>query len=74
MRLNTLAGNFTAHAHTVTLNTFEIYFESTVLFTLGYGTNRNILGRRGWLNNLHLGLTMDDEMIYLSPAYPPENI
>lgn len=47
VRLNTLTGDFTAHAHTVMLNTFEISFESTVLLTAGYGTNRNILGRRG---------------------------
>jgi hypothetical protein len=72
--LGTLAGAFTAHLHTVTLKTFEISFESTVLFTPGYGTNRNILGRRGWLNNLHLGLTMDDETIYLNPAYESENL
>ncbi len=66
--LSTLAGSFHAYAHTVTLNTFGIIFESTVLFLPNHGTTRNILGRKGWLNNLHLALTMDDEMIYLRPA------
>lgn len=69
VRLNTLSGWFTAYAHTVVLKTFGIEFESTVLFSAGSRTQRNILGRTGWLNNLHLGLTMDNEMIYLRPAY-----
>lgn len=69
VKLGTLAGSFTGYAHTVILTTFEISFESIVLFSPIERTNRNILGRIGWLNNLHLGLTMDDEMIYLSPAY-----
>lgn len=67
--LHTLAGSFTAYAHTVVLTTSDIQFESTVLFNAAAGVDRNILGRTGWLNNLHLGLTMDDETIYLRPAY-----
>ncbi|HWQ34238.1 MAG TPA: aspartyl protease family protein [Blastocatellia bacterium] len=74
VRLSTLIGNFTAYAHTVNLNVLGIRFESTVLFTPAYGTTRNLLGRAGWLNNLHLALTMDDEMIYLNPAYSQENL
>jgi len=69
VRLATLAGSLTVFAHTVVISTFGLEFESTVLFNPAGGTNRNILGRTGWLNNLHLGLTMDDEMIYLGPAY-----
>ncbi len=69
VRLGTLAGSLTAFAHTVVINTFELEFESTVLFNSAYGTNRNLLGRIGWLNNLHFGLTMDNEMIYLGSAY-----
>lgn len=67
--LSTLAGSFTAYAHTVVVETYGIQFESVVLFNPARNTNRNILGRVGWLNHLHLGLTMDDEMIYLGPAY-----
>jgi hypothetical protein len=69
VRISTLAGGFTAYAHTVVLTTFGIHFESTVLFMAGFGVPRNILGRIGWLNALHLGLTMDDEMIYLKPTH-----
>ncbi|MEK7834384.1 MAG: hypothetical protein AAB401_25070 [Acidobacteriota bacterium] len=68
--LNTLTGSLTCYAHTVLLGTFGIQFESVVLFHPGRNTSRNILGRIGWLNNLHLGLTMDDDMIYLGPAFP----
>ena len=68
VRLGTLAGSLTCFAHTAVINTFELKFESTVLFNPAYGTNRDILGRIGWLNNLNLALTMDDEMIYLGPA------
>lgn len=67
--LSTLAGSFTAYAHTVVLETYGIQFELVVLFNPARNTTRNILGRIGWLNNLHLGLTMDDETIYLGPAY-----
>jgi len=69
VKLSTLAGSLTGFAHTVVLSTFELQFESTVLFNQDSSTNRNILGRVGWLNNLHFGLRMDDEMIYLGPAY-----
>ncbi len=65
VRLSTLAGGLTANAHWVTLHTLGISFESLVLFHPAYGTDRNLLGRRGWLNNLHMALTMDDEIIHL---------
>ncbi len=66
--LSTLGGRLYAYAHTVRLDTFGITFESSVLFSTS-SINRNILGRISWLDNLHLALTMDDEMIYLNPAY-----
>lgn len=69
LSITTLSGGFTTYAHTVQINTLGIIFESTVLFTPSYGTTRNILGRRGWLENLHLALTMDDETIYLRSIY-----
>ncbi|MDQ3010719.1 MAG: retropepsin-like domain-containing protein [Acidobacteriota bacterium] len=72
--LTTLAGGFTAYAHTVVLDTFGIRFESTVMFIPAYGTTRNILGRKGWLENLNMALTMDDEAIYLSSLSSNENL
>jgi hypothetical protein len=67
--LGTLAGTISTYAHTIQLHTLGIVYESTVLFSAHPGLPRNILGRVGWLENLHLALTMDDEMIYLNPAY-----
>ncbi|MGH9799282.1 MAG: hypothetical protein ACRD82_02880, partial [Blastocatellia bacterium] len=62
----TLAGDFTAYAHTIVLETFGIKFESTVMFMPAYGTTRNILGRKGWLENLDMALSMGDEAVYLT--------
>lgn len=72
VRLSTLTGVFTANAHWVTLHTLGIRVESFVLFHPAYGADRNILGRRGWLNNLHMALTMDDEMIHLKSLVEAE--
>jgi hypothetical protein len=71
VRLSTLADGLTANAHWVTLHTLGIRFESFVLFHPAYGADRNILGRRGWLNNLHMALTMDNEMIHLKSSLTP---
>ncbi len=72
VRLSTLAGGLTANSHWLTLHTLGVRFESLVLFHPAYGTGRNILGRRGWLNNLHMALTMDDEMIHLKSLVDAE--
>ncbi|NOT63997.1 MAG: hypothetical protein HOP19_27605 [Acidobacteria bacterium] len=64
-KLNTLAGDFTAYGHTITLHTLDLKFEAYVLFHQAYEAPRNILGCIGWLNNTHFALTMDDEMIHL---------
>jgi hypothetical protein len=74
IRLDTLAGGLTAYAHAVTLHTLGLSFESLVLFHPAYGSRRNLLGRNGWLNNLHLALTMDDDMIYLNPIASNKNL
>jgi hypothetical protein len=74
IRLSTLTGGLTAYAHTVELDTLGIRFESLVLFTSAYGTTRNILGRQGWLEHLHLALTMNDETVYLDSAYSQDTL
>lgn len=74
LKLTTLAGSLTAYGHRVKLHTLELAFESEVYFAAVYGMPRNLLGRRGWLEHLHLGLTMDEEAIYLNSIYPTENL
>ncbi|MFN7946882.1 MAG: hypothetical protein U0Z53_16140 [Blastocatellia bacterium] len=74
LRLGTMAGTLTGYGHRVIIQVLDLAFESTVYFTSAYGAPRNLPGRRGWLDNLHLALTMDDEMLYLNPAYSQENL
>jgi len=66
-RLSTLTGSLLAYGHTVTLQTFDLAFDSLVYFAADYDIPRNLLGRHGWLQMLRVGLIDHDEMIYLSP-------
>ena len=74
LKMATLAGSLTAYGHRVVIEVLDLAFESTVYFASVYGVPRNLLGRRGWLEHLHLGLKMDEEAIYLNPIYPTENL
>ncbi len=71
MRLATLAESFNAFGHEITLITFHFAFDITVYFAEDYAISRNLLGRNGWLRQVHLGLCDYDEMLYLS-AYNEE--
>lgn len=66
IRFNTLAGNFVAYGHEVTLKTFGIIFDATVYFAESHSVTRNLLGRNGFLQNVQLGLRDHDELLYLS--------
>jgi len=74
LRMATLVGSLTAYGHRVKLHTLGLAFESEVFFAAVYGMPRNLLGRRGWLEHLHLALMMDDETIYFNSIYPTENL
>ncbi|HMV84133.1 MAG TPA: hypothetical protein PLD20_18135 [Blastocatellia bacterium] len=66
IRLGGLAGLLEAFGHEVTLQTGQLVFESLVYFAKYPGLPRNLLGRRGWLRNLRLGLIDYDNLLYLS--------
>lgn len=66
IRLGTLNGYLEAFGHEVTLQTGDIAFQSFVYFAKYPGLQRNLLGRRGWLRNLRLGLIDYDNLLYLS--------
>ncbi|HMV49975.1 MAG TPA: retropepsin-like aspartic protease [Blastocatellia bacterium] len=66
IRLGTLGGSLEAFGHEVTLQTGDIAFQSFVYFAKYSGLQRNLLGRRGWLRNLRLGLIDYDNLLYLS--------
>lgn len=55
-----------AYGHYLTLQTFELTFESLVYFAKYPGLPRNLLGRTGWLRNLRLAIIDYDNMIYLN--------
>lgn len=64
--LGGLTGSLDAFGHEVTLQTGDLIFQSVVYFAKYPGLPRNLLGRRGWLRNLRLGLIDYDNLLYLS--------
>lgn len=66
IKLGGLTGTLEAFGHEVTLQTGELTFQSLVYFARYPGLPRNLLGRRGWLRNLRLGLIDYDNLLYLS--------
>lgn len=66
IKLSGLTGTLEAYGHEVTLQTGDISFQSVVFFAKYPGLQRNLLGRRGWLRNLRLGLIDYDNLLYLS--------
>ncbi len=64
--LSSLGGNVEAFGHEVTIETGDLFFQSTVYFAKYPGLPRNILGRRGWLRNLKMAVIDYDNLLYLS--------
>jgi hypothetical protein len=64
--LGGLTGTLKAFGHEVTLQTGALIFQSIVYFARDPNLPRNLLGRRGWLRNLRLGLIDYDNLLYLS--------
>jgi hypothetical protein len=68
-RFGTLAGTVPAYGHRITIETLGIAYESLIFFHIAYGMPRNLLGIGGWMEHLHLAVTMDDGTIYLKSIY-----
>lgn len=63
----TPTGNkFDAYGHTLTLSCLDWEAETTVYFAGPAEYRRNVVGRRGWLEHLRLGLVDHDMMLFLS--------
>jgi hypothetical protein len=62
-RFKTVTGSFDAYGHTVTLG---YSFDVTVYFAAEESFTRNVLGRRGWLDQVRLGLVEYESKLYLS--------
>lgn len=65
-RFKTVTGSFDAYGHTVTLETLGYSFDVTVYFAAEESFTRNVLGRRGWLDQVRLGLVEYESKLYLS--------
>ena len=63
---STVTGTFEAYGHMLTLKTFDYSFDVTVYFAARESFTRNVLGRRGWLDQVQLGLVEYESKLYLS--------
>lgn len=66
LRVGTVTGSFDAYGHTVTLETLGYLFESIIYFAAHDGLPYNVLGRRGWLDRIRLGLVEYESRLFLS--------
>ena len=67
LRLSTVTGSFDAFGHMLTLKTLDYSFDVTVYFAAPESFTRNVLGRRGWLDRVQLGLVEYESKLYVSP-------
>ena len=65
-RFNTVTGSFDAYGHMLTLETLGYSFDVTVYFAAHENLKRNVLGRRGWLDQVRLGIVEYESKLYLS--------
>lgn len=68
LRFTTAMGSFDAYGHTLSLETLGYAFDSLVYFATHEGFRRNVLGRRGWIDHLRLGLIEYESKLYLHRA------
>jgi hypothetical protein len=66
LRLGTVTGGFDAYGHMLSLKTLIYSFDVTVYFAAHESFKRNVLGRRGWLDQLRLGVVEYESKLYLS--------
>ncbi len=66
LRVGTVTGSFIAYGHRLFLSVLEYRFDSVVYFAAEESFTRNVLGRKGWLQNLRLGLVDHDGRLYVS--------
>lgn len=59
-------GSFTTYGHTVSLSALGFVFDVIVYFAAEAGLRRNVLGRRGWIDVLRLGIVDYERRLYAS--------
>jgi hypothetical protein len=63
---STANSRFEAFGHDVLMNVLGIEFETQVFFFADPEIRKNVLGRRGWLDRIRLGLVDYDQTLYLA--------
>ncbi len=66
VQVGTATGMFDAFGHTLMLTTLGQSFEVMIYFAKEATFRRNVLGRRGWLDQVRLGIIDYDGKLYLS--------
>ncbi len=66
VRMGTVTGGFDAYGHTLTLKTLGYSFDVMVYFAKDEAFTRNVLGRRGWLDQVRLAIVEYEGKLYLS--------
>lgn len=64
--VGTVTGSFVVYLHEVTLSVFGFEFDALVGFAVDETFQRNVLGRRGFLDQTVLGLVDYEGRLYLS--------
>ena len=62
----TVTGTFNAFGHTLTLGCCGWEFDSEVFFAAMPDFRRDVVGRRGWLQNFRIGIIDHDSVLLLS--------
>src|SRR5258708_4503365 len=66
MTCRTVNSSFEAFGYEVTLRVMDIEFDSLIYFFEDCSIKRNVLGRRGWLDRVRLGIVDYESTLYLS--------
>lgn len=65
-RIGTVTGGFDAFGHTLKLETFGFKFDSMIFFAGDEGFKRDVVGRRGWLDKVRIGIIEYESKLYIS--------
>lgn len=68
IRIATVNGAFLAYGHTIAIRAIEQQLDAMEYFAAEYGFPRNVLGRRGFIDRLRLGI-VDYDGVLLASAY-----
>jgi predicted aspartyl protease len=60
-----------AYGHEVTIGTLNLEVHSLVFFFADENILKNVLGRRGWLDRLNVGIVYYDQLLYLGAYTAP---